>query len=475
MTEALKETQKVSVGFDADVVHDLRVALRRCRSIAEGFHAIDPDLAWKKMRRAGKELFASLGDLRDCQVMMEWISKLGPPEDTMTQKLLDYSKGKEQTFKIQAAQVLQEFNAKQWQAWAKSLPVRTSRIRPGGGPFQSIALNRWAEARKLHGSAIRNRSKTAWHRLRIGVKKFRYVVENFLPEIHGQLGDSLKGIQDLLGEIHDLDVLWETAVGAGFLEMQDRQRWQERIQAERNDRVHKYREKMMGRSSLWSLWRSALPQAEKASQAVFEKLHTWASFLDSDFHRSKRIARLALQLYDGLVRVAVLEADGRHSRELLQAAATMHDVGRSQGEAGHHKSAGRLIRNLDLPFGWKPEDLDMVALVARYHRGALPHAGQKRLAGLPRPLQHKTKYLAGILRLVDALEPSHDGSMRRLKVTKPGDVVVIYAEGFNEESPVAESAARARHLLETSCGIPIVVRALTNPSAEPRPSQRQRR
>jgi CHAD domain-containing protein len=461
MAEVLKEAQKVAAGFDPDAVHDLRVALRRCRSIAEGFQAIDPDPAWKKMRKAGKELFGSLGDLRDCHVMMEWIAKLGPAEDPIAQHLLDYSKGQEQTSKTQAEKALQKFNRKQWQTWARSLPSRTSRVRPGSGPFQSIALERWAEARKLHGNAIRNRSKTAWHRLRIGVKKFRYVVENFLPEIHAQLGDGLKEIQDLLGEIHDLDILWDTAVRTGFLDTpEDRQRWEERIQTERNIRVHKYREKMLGRDSFWSLWRSVLPQAEKASQAVFKKLHTWASFLDSDFQHSRRIARLTLQLYDGLVRVGVLEADGRHSRELLQAAATMHDVGRSQGDAGHHKTTERLIRKLDLPFGWKPEDLDMVALVARYHRGALPRADQKRLTSLPGPLQRVTKSLAGILRLADALDQPHDATVRRLKVTKPGEVVMVYAEGFNEDSPVAESVAGARYLLETSCGIPIMVRPL---------------
>jgi exopolyphosphatase/guanosine-5'-triphosphate,3'-diphosphate pyrophosphatase len=138
----------------------------------------------------------------------------------------------------------------------------------------------------------------------------------------------------------------------------------------------------------------------------------------------------------------------------------MHDVGRSQGDAGHHKTTERLIRKLDLPFGWKPEDLDMVALVARYHRGALPRADQKRLTSLPGPLQRVTKSLAGILRLADALDQPHDATVRRLKVTKPGEVVMVYAEGFNEDSPVAESVAGARYLLETSCGIPIMVRPL---------------
>ena len=466
MEEVLKEAQKVATGFDADAVHDLRVALRRCRSIAEGFQAIDPDPAWKKMRKAGKELFASLGDLRDCQVMMEWIAKLGSAEDPITQKLLDYCQGQERTSKIHAEQALQKFNRKQWQAWAKSLPRRTSRIRPGSEPFQSITLERWAEARKLHAKASGNRSKTAWHRLRIGVKKFRYVIENFLPQLHIRLGDGLKEIQDLLGEIHDLDVLWDAAVRTGFLEApSDRQRWDERIHSERNSRIEKYREKMLGRDSLWSLWRSALPQEEKAGQVILKKLHIWASFLDPDFQHSRRIARLTLQLYDGLVRVGVLEASDsdRRTRELLKAAATMHDVGRSEGGAGHHKTTERLIRKLDLPFGWKPEDLEMVALIARYHRGALPRADQKRMSRLPGPLQRFTKSMAGVLRLADALDHPHDAVIRRLKVTKPGEFVVVSAEGLNEESPLAERIAGARHLLEISCGIPIMVRAMVNP------------
>src|SRR5208337_2788670 len=54
----------------------LRVALRRCRSLADGLMAIDSDPNWKAMKKAGKRLFQRLGDLRDIQIMMEWIEKL---------------------------------------------------------------------------------------------------------------------------------------------------------------------------------------------------------------------------------------------------------------------------------------------------------------------------------------------------------------------------------------------------------------
>ena len=83
----LEECDKASEGFAADPVHDLRVAIRRCRSMADGFLSVDPDPAWKQMKRLAKPLFASLGDLRDIQVMMEWVAKLAEPSDPVAASL----------------------------------------------------------------------------------------------------------------------------------------------------------------------------------------------------------------------------------------------------------------------------------------------------------------------------------------------------------------------------------------------------
>ena len=111
-------------------------------------------------------------------------------------------------------QALAEFDRKQWQRWSRSLPRRMARFRPGSLVFRHLALERWTEAHRLHRQALRSGSPAAFHRLRIGIKRFRYIVENFLPDQHAAWSDDLKHMQDVLGEIHDLDVLWPTAVRA---------------------------------------------------------------------------------------------------------------------------------------------------------------------------------------------------------------------------------------------------------------------
>lgn len=461
MEQVLEQVPRAAAGFAADPVHDLRVALRRCRSMAEGLRAIDPHPSWKKMRRMGKELFAGLGMLRDCHVLLQWAEKLGAADDPVRAAMLAHCRVQEQTLKQQAEAALQRFDRKQWQTWTRSLSRRAARLRQGSEPFQSLALERWAQARRLHNRAMRVGSPAAFHRLRIGLKKFRYVVENFLPELHQEWAAGLKRVQDLLGEIHDLDVLWETALRAGLLaDPEARRRWELRVSAEGNSRIDQYRQQTAGPDSLWRVWRSGLPRGRQARSAAFKKLQVWASFLDPDVQHSRRVARLALQLHDGLAQAGLLDEDHNRSREFLLAAATVHGVGRSGGKKDHHKATQRLVENVERPFSWKRQDLEVIAFVARYHRGALPGKGRNGLLRMPISLRRMAQRLAGVLRLASALDAQHQGAIRRIKVAKPGDFVVVYADGLNSQSSLAERIAGARHLLELSCNVPIVVRPM---------------
>src|SRR5882724_1751456 len=76
MERVLKELEHVRKDPAADPVHDLRVAIRRCRSLAAVLQEVDPDPAWSEMRQVPKKLFRRLGALRAAHVMDEWVKQL---------------------------------------------------------------------------------------------------------------------------------------------------------------------------------------------------------------------------------------------------------------------------------------------------------------------------------------------------------------------------------------------------------------
>lgn len=456
MVRVLQECDRTGIDFAAEPVHDLRVALRRCRSMADGLRVMDPHPAWKEMRRAGKQLFSQLGDLRDVHVMEEWVHRVGDPDDSVTRTLLQFLAGREAQLKQQAVVALREFDRKQWKRWITFLPRRADKIRPGSTLFKHLALERWTEAGELHRRALRNRSAPAFHQLRIGLKRFRYIVENFLPAQHAAWSHDLKELQDLLGEVHDLDVLWATALQVNaFPNAESRSIWQSRILDERAGRVEKYRGKMLGKNSLWQVWRAGLPVGKQIESAALSRLKLWASFLDPDFKHSMHVARLALQLYDGIQRPA-----NSDQRSILQLAALLHDVGRSRNEKAHHKASCDLIRKLAPPLSWSEEQMRWVGIVSRYHRGALPRVGQDTLAGLTREERQDVTRLAGILRLANAFDSDRRGRIQHLEVHDHNGFLTIAAQGYSARDRMAEKIAAARHLLETISHRPVIVKPL---------------
>ena len=286
------------------------------------------------------------------------MSRIPASGDPAAQALLKILTAREREQKLEAHAALEEFDRKQWRQWSKSLPARAARFRLGNPLFKHLALERWTAARELHNRALRNRSQVAFHSLRIGIKRFRYIVENFLPAEHKAWSNDLKEMQDLLGEVHDLDVLWATAISCHVFRDEDsRQRWRERILAERTKRIERYRKKMIGPDSLWQVWRAALPQGKQIQALATRRMKLWANSLDPDFAHSERVASLALQLYDGLLPRGWQSLPPTRSQPapVCLAAALLHDVGKSKGEKGHHKTSFDTDpRPRQTPLGWSP-------------------------------------------------------------------------------------------------------------------------
>ena len=75
MNRALQLAEEVQNGWKTREVHDLRVALRRCRTMADALSEVNPDRGWRGLKKESRKLFHALGVLRDTQVEQEWLKR----------------------------------------------------------------------------------------------------------------------------------------------------------------------------------------------------------------------------------------------------------------------------------------------------------------------------------------------------------------------------------------------------------------
>jgi exopolyphosphatase/guanosine-5'-triphosphate,3'-diphosphate pyrophosphatase len=140
----------------------------------------------------------------------------------------------------------------------------------------------------------------------------------------------------------------------------------------------------------------------------------------------QQVCRLALMLFDQLEELHKLKDN---DREVLEAAALLHDIGWSQTPLGgrHHKIAYKLIRERPWKL-WDDREVELIANVARYHRKAHPNDSHKPFARLRPADQSRVLRLSALLRLADALDRGHRGAVLDLRCKLDGKRVTLEAK-----------------------------------------------
>ncbi len=135
------------------------------------------------------------------------------------------------------------------------------------------------------------------------------------------------------------------------------------------------------------------------------------------YHRDHagHVAKLGLALFDGTADQHEL---GSREREWLEYGALLHDIGSHINSEAHHKHSYYLIRHGELR-GFDPQEVEVIGLIARYHRQATPKRTHEGFDRLPGRLRRTVKILGAIVRLAEGLDRSHTQVVRGLKVT-PG-------------------------------------------------------
>lgn len=139
------------------------------------------------------------------------------------------------------------------------------------------------------------------------------------------------------------------------------------------------------------------------------------------------VTAMALQLFDAC---RPLHGLGPEARELLEYAALLHDIGYYISRNDHHKHSMYLIRHAEWR-GFQPEEVDVMANVARYHRGGLPKDRHPAFKRLSKPRQRLVEQLAAFLRLANGLDRSHYQNVAglRAELTDKGLAIEITTKG----------------------------------------------
>ena len=182
-----------------------------------------------------------------------------------------------------------------------------------------------------------------------------------------------------------------------------------------------------------------------------------AEAMDDDVEHSKRAAAFALDLFDGTAGLHGLDDE---SRELLEAGALLANVGLSISHSEHHKHSYYVVRHSDRLSGFTDHEIELIALIARYHRKSAPKLKHPEFARLRPDDQHIVRILAGLLRIGIALDRSHKGRVERIHVRGDGDDVVsvqVTAHAGEDADLEVQTAEERKSLLEDVLGKTITV------------------
>lgn len=270
MRSVTRTLRRMESAAAPDDVHRLRVALRRCRSFATLMEDVDPHPAWAEMKELSRRLFRRLGALRDVHVLDRLVRKLTSPGDPVRDALLPTLKRRERKARARVRRATGRFEGRAWRRSRRRLERRVRAVLPDSGAARRPLRERYEDVRRLHVEAMRTNRTEARHELRVALKRFRYGVESLLPRGAPAWARGIGQVQDLLGDIHDLDVLDETvATDAADVDGWAAAAFRRRLDRRRRTRIERYRQRVEGRRGLLELWAAGLRQPRKVSLAAW--------------------------------------------------------------------------------------------------------------------------------------------------------------------------------------------------------------
>jgi exopolyphosphatase/guanosine-5'-triphosphate,3'-diphosphate pyrophosphatase len=166
---------------------------------------------------------------------------------------------------------------------------------------------------------------------------------------------------------------------------------------------------------------------------------------------AQQVARLALAIFDQTRSVHGL---GDRERDWLEYGALLHDIGVHISYERHHRHSYYLIKNGDLR-GFDPEEIEVIGLIARYHRQGTPKKSHEGYGDLGGSQRRTVRTLSAIVRLAEGLDRSHAQALSGIDVFPRGDDYLARLRATGDAELELWAAHRHVAPLEEILGKPI--------------------
>ena len=212
----------VRSGKDVEALHDMRVASRRVREAMEIFQPCYEAKAFRKHYRGVRRVTRTLGTVRNLDVCIDFFSGLrkrsdGTKERDAVAYLLNRKKGERKRAHKKMVQKLDKLDLKGMRQSLRAFfsdPVSDGDAEEGNQDMvirtRAIVEDRLDNVFGYRTAIEHESDVDALHQMRIATKKLRYAMETlyvaFDEDGFDEVYNRVKGMQEMLGNIHDLDV-----------------------------------------------------------------------------------------------------------------------------------------------------------------------------------------------------------------------------------------------------------------------------
>ena len=469
--------------IEIEHIHQSRVSSRRLRAALQVYAPCFRRKTVKRWREEVKKITLRLGETRDIDVQINYLEELtkkNPYNLPGIAFLLEKHRSKR--FKLQAkveSSIIDFENSGTIEKIRSKLTESEDQekyTQPDTSSQNFVMENlqlRFTELLSFEKYIQNEAAVKQHHQLRIAAKRLRYALE-LSPESYGDrmktMIATVKGFQDILGEIHDADVWIEyipkiTSKVSHKLPRRKRGEIVNDLELLHNQVIERRHKLYLEFYSSWGeqkskgfltslrglIMREPLTGVMTAHDKTLTIVTHEAQKYDPDPTHSNQVTVLSLSLFDEISRLYGLNSQ---DREFLEYAAMLHDIGWHINQKDHSiHSREMILSDSNLPFNNSTRL--MVANIARYHNKGKPNKTDEKYALLIPEEAHKVNELSAILRVADGLDASHNRVVKSLKARATEDSIILECLTDNDYTMEEDAIRKKRKLFKKVFGKPL--------------------